>query len=96
MVELIIYMKKKSKNQKGVIFNDMYKNAYYVITGRLVVEDLLDYNGCALPFVPYSQNHEIKEEIYDDIINHFITTEEYEKCAHIKKIKDSIYNNKNS
>ena len=53
MVELNIYMKKKSKNQKGVIFNDMYKNAYYVITGRLVVEDLLDYNGCALPFVPY-------------------------------------------
>ena len=73
----------------------MYKNAYYIIMGRLVVDDLLDYNGCALPFIPYSKNDEIKEEIYDDIINHFITTEEYEKCADIKKIKDSIYNNKN-
>ena len=87
---------KKKTNQKGVIFNDTYKNAYYIIMGRLVVDDLLDYNGCALPFIPYSKNDEIKEEIYDDIINHFITTEEYEKCADIKKIKDSIYNNKNS
>ena len=86
---------KKNTNQKGVIFNDMYKNAYYIIMGRLVADDLLDYNGCALPFIPYSKNDEIKEEIYDDIINHFITTEEYEKCADIKKIKDSIYNNKN-
>ena len=86
---------KKNTNQKGVIFNDMYKNAYYIIMGRLVVDDLLDYNGCALPFIPYSKNDEIREEIYDDIINHFITTEEYEKCADIKKIKDSIYNNKN-
>ena len=86
---------KKNTNQKCVIFNDMYKNAYYIIMGRLVVDDLLDYNGCALPFIPYSKNDEIKEEIYDDIINHFITTEEYEKCADIKKIKDSIYNNKN-
>ena len=81
---------------KNIIFKDMYKNAYYLLMGKLCIEDLLDYNGCALPFEPYSEIDEIEENIYDDIINHFIETEEYEKCADIKKIKDSIYNKKNS
>jgi hypothetical protein len=84
------------KPEDNIIFNDIYRNAYYVLTDVLCVDDLLEYNGCVLPFQPYSSKEEIKKDIYEDIINHFISTEEYEKCAEIKKIKDSIYNEKNS
>ena len=82
--------------EDSIIYNDIYRNAYFVLTGVLSVDDLVEYNGCVLPFQPYTSNKEIKENIYEDIINHFISTEEYEKCAEIKKIKDSIYNKKNS
>ena len=81
---------------ENIIYKDIYINAYYILTGVLCVDDLLDYNGCVLPFQSYSNKKEIDEDIYEDIINHFINTEEYEKCAEIKKIKDSIYNKKNS
>jgi hypothetical protein len=83
-------------SEDNIIFRDIYKNAYYVLIGKLCIDDLLEYNGCVLPFQPYTAKEEIKEEVYDEIINHFISTEEYEKCAKIKKIKDSIYNKKNS
>ena len=85
-----------SNKKHSVIFDDIYKNAYYVLTGKLSVDDLIEYNGCALPFEPYSEHREIEEDVYEEMINHFIETEEYEKCAVIKKIKDSIYNKKNS
>ena len=82
--------------EDSIIYKDIYRNAYFVLTGVLSVDDLVEYNGCVLPFEPYSTENEIKESVYDDIINHFIQTEEYEKCSTIKKIKDSIYNQKNS
>ena len=80
--------------EDSIIYRDIYRNAYFVLTGVLSVDDLIEYNGCVLPFEPYSTNEEIKEDIYNDIINHFIKTEEYEKCGDIKKIKDTIYNKK--
>lgn len=82
--------------EDSIVYRDIYRNAYFVLTGVLSVDDLVEYNGCVLPFEPYTSTKEIKENIYEDIINHFISTEEYEKCAEIKKIKDSIYNKKNS
>jgi hypothetical protein len=85
-----------SKENNNVLFRDIYRNAYYIIIGKLTVDELLDYNGCALPFEPFTENKDIEEGIYEDIINHFISTEEYEKCSEIKKIKDAIYNEKNS
>jgi len=82
--------------EDSIVYKDIYRNAYFVLTGVLSVDDLVEYNGCVLPFEPYTSTKKIKENIYEDIINHFISTEEYEKCAEIKKIKDSIYNKKNS
>tara|TARA_R110000822_G_scaffold38603_18_gene106894 strand:- start:3683 stop:3973 length:291 start_codon:yes stop_codon:yes gene_type:complete len=80
--------------EDSIIYKDIYRNAYFVLTGVLSVDDLLEYNGCVLPFEPYSTNEEIKENVYNDIINYFIELEEYEKCGDIKKIKDTIYNKK--
>lgn len=71
---------------------DMYKNAYYILTNKLTVDELIEYNGCVLPFEPNSIEKEIEEEVYNDIINYFVGKEEYEKCEEIKKIKDKIYN----
>jgi hypothetical protein len=85
-----------STDKSNIFFKDIYRNAYYVLIGKLSVNDLIEYNGCVLPFEPFTEKEDIEEKIYDDIINHFIKSEEYEKCAKIKKIKDGIYNEKNS
>ena len=82
------------EQKDNILFKDIYRNAYYIITGTLSINELLDYNGCVLPFEPFTENEEIEEEVYDDIIDYFIEREDYRKCAVIKKIKDSIYDNK--
>ena len=34
------------------IIHESMTNSYMIITNKLTFEDLLDYNGCALPFNP--------------------------------------------
>ena len=85
-----------SNKKHSVIFDDIYKNAYYVLTGKLSVDDLIEYNGCALPFEPYSEHREIEEDVYEEMINHFIETEEYEngyqQYLEDNKLKDTVEN----
>ena len=65
--------------------NEMYiesmENAYLIITDKLTFEELLEYNGCALPFNP-KENITVGD--ISQIINYFISTEEYEKCSELK------------
>ena len=64
---------------------DMYiesmQNAYLIITDKLTFEELVEYNGCALPFNP---KEGITVGIISEIIDYFISTEEYEKCSELK------------
>ena len=64
-------------------------NAYILITNKLNFEDLFEYNGCSLPFPPEKK---INNKVFDILIDYFCSLEEYEKCAELKKIKESKKN----
>ena len=57
---------------------------------KLTFEELFDYNGCYLPYNPKIED--IKNSTFDSVIDYFCELEEYEKCAEIKKVKDSKNN----
>jgi len=66
-------------------------NAYRVLTKRSTLDQLLpsddDEDGFWMPYVNFKNPS--KEEI-DDVIDYFIETEEYEKCAELTKIKEKM------
>jgi len=84
-------MEKLEQDHKDILHESMV-NSYVLITNKLSFEELLDYNGCSLPFSPKKT---INNEVIDKIIDYFCTLEEYEKCAELKKLKESKKYKKN-
>jgi len=74
-------------------------NAYAMLVGNKSIDDLLDDDNKEMILVPDPDITD--EELSEDLIEYFITTEEYEKCAKIKdlmsfrKMIDSILNSGN-
>jgi|TARA_R110000744_G_scaffold12332_3_gene36710 hypothetical protein len=64
-------------------------NSYLLITGKKTVEDFLDYEG-DLYFIhnPDELTLTADDEIFDQLIDYFIYTEEYEKCGEILELKE--------
>jgi len=53
------------------------------------MEDLLDEtDNLMIIFNPERPHVVMIEDVYDVLIEYFITTEEYEKCAELKVIKE--------
>ena len=48
--------------EDSIVYKDIYRNAYFVLTGVLSVDDLVEYNGCVLPFEPYTSTKKITVE----------------------------------
>ena len=73
-------------------------NAYAMLVGNKSIDDLLDEEE-EMVLVPDPEITD--EELSEDLIEYFITTEEYEKCTKIKdlmnfrKMIDNILNAKN-
>jgi len=76
------------------MYNTAMENAYDIITKRKTLDDI--YNAFEenqeldeffLPFDPIVEDGR-SEDIIDMVIEYFIQTEEYEKCAELTKIKD--------
>ena len=69
------------------------KNAYLIITKRKTLddiyyeleEDIID--DLPLPFDPIEEDGR-SDDIIDIVIEYFTSTEEYEKCAELVKIKE--------
>ncbi len=74
------------------VVHECMTNSYMILTNKLTFEDLLSYNGCALPFNPKKN---IDNKVIDKIIDYFCELEEYEKCGELKKLKDSKKYKKN-
>ena len=74
------------------LHNESMENAYLLITKKLSFNELLDYNGCKLPYHPKKK---INDEVIDELIDYFCTLEEYEKCGELKKLKESKKYRKN-
>ena len=70
------------------------ENAYNLITKRKSLDDIYDafekdgtIEEFYLPFDPLSEDGRTAD-IIDVVIEYFTSTEEYEKCAELVKIKD--------
>ncbi len=75
-------------------------NAYAMLIGNKSIDELLDDEDSEMVLVPDPEITD--EELSEDLIEYFITTEEYEKCAKIKDLMsfrrmiDNILNSKNA
>jgi len=74
-----------------------FNNTYELITGKRSLIDFLDTED-ELWFLhdPNKEKLRYNDPIYGELINYFIYTEEYEKCAEIleiqEKLKQSLFN----
>jgi len=84
-------MKETQEDPDSILYESM-TNSYMIITDQLSFNELLDYNGCALPFNPKKT---INNDVIDKIIDYFCILEEYEKCSELKKLKESKKYKKN-
>ena len=84
-------MKKLQKDSEEMLYESMI-NSYMIITDQLSFDELLEYNGCSLPFNP---KKDIDNDVIDKIIDYFCILEEYEKCGELKKLKESKKYKKN-
>jgi len=75
------------------IYEEAMYNAYLLITKKQTLDDVyqdFEEDGLKkyyLPFDPIVEDGRT-EDIIDMVIEHFITREEYEKCAELVKIKE--------
>ena len=82
---------KELEDSEEVLYESMI-NSYMIITDKLSFDELLEYNGCSLPFNPKKN---IDNEVIDKIIDYFCILEEYEKCGELKTLKESKKYKKN-
>ena len=74
------------------LYGTAMNNAYYLITKKRTLDDIyfeLDEgkrNTFPLPFNPMQEDGRT-DDILDVVIEYFTSTEEYEKCAELVKIK---------
>ena len=84
-------MERLQEDHEDVLHESMV-NSYILLTIKVSFDELVDYNGCSLPFSPKKT---IDNEVIDKIIDYFCTLEEYEKCGELKKLKESKKYRKN-
>ena len=65
-------------------------NSYLVITGKNTVEELAENSNRLNPTIFFTspENYTIKD--IDEMIEHFETTEEYEKCMELVYIQNDM------
>jgi hypothetical protein len=80
------------KKMSAEDYHECMQNAYLLILDKITFNELLEYNGCSLPYPPKKK---INSKVFNNLIDYFCTIEEYEKCAELKKSKESKKYKKN-
>ena len=86
--------KDKLEIDEEELYREAMMNAYLILSNQLTFDDLIEYNGGALPWNPLKKV--ITKDTIDNIISYFCELEEYEKCADLVNIKEQIFNKKNN
>ena len=67
------------------------RNSYELLLGKKKIDQLVDNNdNLYLIFSPEYKLVIMEDDVYDSLIDYFIYTEEYEKCAEILNLKSSL------
>jgi len=75
------------------LYEQAMRNAYQIITKKKTLDDIYydleegRIDKLPLPFDPIHEDGR-SEDVIDVVIEYFTSTEEYEKCAELVKIKD--------
>ena len=64
------------------IIEESIRNSYYVMTGKATIEDLILRNEFPILFV----DENWRESDVEDMLDYFISTEEYEKCQELVEL----------
>jgi len=82
------------------MYEQAMENAYELITNKKTLDDIFEefenkgvIEKFYLPFDPIEEDGKTVD-IIDMLLEYFINTEEYEKCAELVKIKDKCLNSK--
>ena len=65
--------------------NTGIENSYRLIVGEKTMDELIEKSKIPIFFIHPEENYD--NEDLDTMIDYFITTEEYEKCAILNKLK---------
>ena len=77
------------------LYNRAMRNAYFIITKRKTLDDIYydleegRIDSLPLPFDPLHEDGRT-EDVIDVVIEYFTSTEEYEKCAELVKLKKKL------
>ena len=75
------------------LYERAMRNAYQIITKRKTLDDIYydleegKIDTLPLPFDPINEDGR-SDDVIDVVIEYFTSTEEYEKCAELVKIKE--------
>jgi hypothetical protein len=75
------------------LYNQAMRNAYFIITKKKTLDDIYydleegRIDSLPLPFDPIHEDGRT-DDVIDVVIEYFTSTEEYEKCAELVKIKN--------
>ena len=75
------------------LYEEAMKNAYQIITKKKTLDDIYydlekgKIDRLPLPFDPIHEDGR-SDDVIDVVIEYFTSTEEYEKCAELVKIKN--------
>ena len=75
------------------LYEEAMQNAYFIITKQKTLDDIYyeletgEIDTLPLPFDPLSEDGRT-DDVIDVVIEYFTSTEEYEKCAELVKIKN--------
>ena len=67
------------------MLDDSIINSYYVLTGKATIEDIVKRQEFPILFI--GPDEELDESSLNDMLDYFISTEEYEKCSELIKLK---------
>jgi|TARA_R110000744_G_scaffold203446_3_gene322296 hypothetical protein len=68
------------------------RNSYNLLLGKKTLDDLIADKECnlTLMFNPEREYIKMQDDVYDVLIDYFISTEEYEKCAELVEAKAHV------
>ena len=66
------------------MLDDSIINSYYVLTGKATIEDIIKCQEFPMFFI--NPEDELGEDTLNDMLDYFISTEEYEKCQELVEL----------
>ena len=67
------------------IIEDSIINSYYILTGKATIEEIISRQDFPILFI--GPKEKLDESGLNTMLDYFISTEEYEKCSELIKLK---------